>query len=62
MVKPDGEASLTSACNGNDRTLVEIEMATIQPRFRIGDRKFQGNFIGDTGACLSDWSGEYKLP
>jgi hypothetical protein len=27
-----------------------------------GDKKFQGNFIGDTGAGWSDWSGEYKLP
>jgi hypothetical protein len=27
-----------------------------------GDQKFQGNFIGDTGAGWSDWSGEYKLP
>jgi len=27
-----------------------------------GDQKFQGNFIGETGAGWSDWSGEYKLP
>ncbi|KAF0190449.1 MAG: hypothetical protein FD165_2682 [Gammaproteobacteria bacterium] len=27
-----------------------------------GDNKFQGNFIGNTGAGWSDWSGEYKLP
>jgi hypothetical protein len=27
-----------------------------------GDQKFQGNFIGNTGAGWSDWSGEYKLP
>ena len=27
-----------------------------------GDQKFQGNFIGDTGAGWSDWNGEYKLP
>jgi len=27
-----------------------------------GDQKFQGNFIGDTGAGWSDWKGEYKLP
>ena len=27
-----------------------------------GNQKFQGNFIGDTGAGWSDWSGEYKLP
>jgi hypothetical protein len=26
------------------------------------DQKFQGNFIGDTGAGWSDWSGEDKLP
>lgn len=24
--------------------------------------KFQGNFIGTTGAGWSDWSGEYALP
>jgi hypothetical protein len=28
----------------------------------ISDQKFQGNFIGDTGAGWSDWSAEYKLP
>ena len=27
-----------------------------------GDQKFQGNFIGATGAGWSDWNGEYKLP
>ena len=27
-----------------------------------GPSKFQGNFIGTTGAGWSDWSGEYKLP
>jgi hypothetical protein len=27
-----------------------------------GVSKFQGNFIGATGAGWSDWSGEYKLP
>jgi hypothetical protein len=27
-----------------------------------GAMKFQGNFIGATGAGWSDWSGEYKLP
>ncbi len=27
-----------------------------------GEQKFQGNFIGDTGAGWSDWSGEYHLP
>ncbi len=27
-----------------------------------GDQKFQGNFIGATGAGWSDWSGAYKLP
>jgi hypothetical protein len=27
-----------------------------------GTSKFQGNFIGATGAGWSDWSGEYKLP
>ncbi len=27
-----------------------------------GDQKFQGNFIGTTGAGWSDWSGAYKLP
>jgi hypothetical protein len=27
-----------------------------------GTMKFQGNFIGATGAGWSDWSGEYKLP
>ena len=27
-----------------------------------GSNKFQGNFIGTTGAGWSDWSGEYKLP
>jgi hypothetical protein len=27
-----------------------------------GSNKFQGNFIGATGAGWSDWQGEYKLP
>jgi hypothetical protein len=27
-----------------------------------GEQKFQGNFIGETGAGWSDWTGEYKLP
>ena len=27
-----------------------------------GTSKFQGNFIGATGAGWSDWSGEFKLP
>ena len=27
-----------------------------------GDNKFQGNFIGTTGAGWSDWRGAYKLP
>lgn len=27
-----------------------------------GNQKFQGNFIGNTGAGWSDWNGEYKLP
>jgi hypothetical protein len=27
-----------------------------------GDQKFQGNFIGETGAGWSDWTGEYKIP
>jgi hypothetical protein len=27
-----------------------------------GNQKFQGNFIGDTGAGWSDWNGEWKLP
>jgi hypothetical protein len=27
-----------------------------------GNSKFQGNFIGTTGAGWSDWKGEYKLP
>lgn len=27
-----------------------------------GAMKFQGNFIGTTGAGRSDWSGEYALP
>jgi hypothetical protein len=27
-----------------------------------GNSKFQGNFIGATGAGWSDWKGEYKLP
>jgi len=27
-----------------------------------GPSKFQGNFIGKTGAGWSDWKGEYKLP
>lgn len=27
-----------------------------------GAGKFQGNFIGMTGAGWSDWNGEYKLP
>jgi hypothetical protein len=27
-----------------------------------GTNKFQGNFIGATGAGWSDWNGEYKLP
>ena len=27
-----------------------------------GNQKFQGNFIGDTGAGWSDWKGNYKLP
>jgi hypothetical protein len=27
-----------------------------------GSSKFQGNFIGATGAGWSDWKGEYKLP
>ncbi len=27
-----------------------------------GNSKFQGNFIGTTGAGWSDWNGEYKQP
>jgi hypothetical protein len=27
-----------------------------------GSSKFQGNFIGTTGAGWSDWNGDYKLP
>jgi hypothetical protein len=27
-----------------------------------GSSKFQGNFIGATGAGWSDWNGDYKLP
>ena len=27
-----------------------------------GDQKFQGNFIGNTGAGWSDWNGEYQIP
>ena len=27
-----------------------------------GNNRFQGNFIGATGAGWSDWTGEYRLP
>ncbi len=27
-----------------------------------GDQKFQGNFIGTTGAGWSDWRGQYSIP
>jgi len=27
-----------------------------------GENKFQGNFIGTTGAGWSDWNGAYKIP
>ena len=27
-----------------------------------GNTKFQGNFIGTTGAGWSDWSGGYRIP
>jgi len=46
------------ACPGTERFVG----GTSKYKGISGDQKFQGNFIGDTGAGWSDWSGEYKLP
>jgi hypothetical protein len=46
------------ACSGDQRFLG----GTGKYQGISGNMKFQGNFIGTTGAGWSDWSGEYKLP
>jgi hypothetical protein len=49
---------LMPACPGTERFVG----GTGKYKGISGNQKFQGNFIGDTGAGWSDWSGEYKLP
>jgi hypothetical protein len=51
-------AGVMPACPGTERFVG----GTGKYKGISGDQKFQGNFIGDTGAGWSDWSGEYKLP
>jgi hypothetical protein len=51
-------AGVMPACSGTERFVG----GTGKYKGISGDQKFQGNFIGDTGAGWSDWSGEYKLP
>jgi hypothetical protein len=46
------------ACPGDERFVG----GTGKYKGITGEQKFQGNFIGTTGAGWSDWSGEYKLP
>ena len=46
------------ACPGDERWLGGTGKYT----GLTGVSKFQGNFIGTTGAGWSDWSGDYKLP
>ncbi len=51
-------AGTMPACRGDQRFLG----GTGRYEGISGSMKFQGNFIGTTGAGWSDWSGEYKLP
>ena len=51
-------AGVMPACPGTER----VVGGTGKYKGISGDQEFQGNFIGDTGAGWSDWSGEYKLP
>jgi hypothetical protein len=51
-------AGVMPACPGTERFVG----GTGKFKGISGDQTFQGNFIGDTGAGWSDWSGDYKLP
>jgi hypothetical protein len=51
-------AGVMPACPGTERFVG----GTGKFKGITGEQKFQGNFIGDTGAGWSDWSGEYNIP
>lgn len=51
-------AGTMPACPGDER----FTGGTGKYKGITGTEKFQGNFIGSTGAGWSDWSGDYKLP
>jgi hypothetical protein len=51
-------AGVMPACPGTERFVG----GTGKYKGITGEQKFQGNFIGDTGAGWSDWSGEYNIP
>jgi hypothetical protein len=51
-------AGVMPACPGDERFVG----GTGKYKGISGIQKFQGNFIGTTGAGWSDWKGEYKLP
>src|SRR6266545_2030411 len=56
-----GRANANGTCVVTD---AEGDKAFLEGKYTgmSGTSKFQGNFIGATGAGWSDWSGEYKLP
>ena len=66
MTDPDGDkvflewkcTGAMPACPGEERFVG----GTGKYKGISGTSKFQGNFIGATGAGWSDWKGEYKLP
>ncbi|MFZ1007141.1 MAG: hypothetical protein WAN65_09905 [Candidatus Sulfotelmatobacter sp.] len=66
MTDPDGDkvflewkcAGTMPACPGDERFVG----GTGKYKGISGNNKFQGNFIGNTGAGWSDWNGEYRIP
>jgi hypothetical protein len=51
-------AGTMPACPGDERFVG----GTGKYKGISGSSKFQGNFVGTTGAGWSDWNGDYKLP
>ena len=51
-------SGIMPACPGTQR----FKGGTGKYKGITGNQKFQGNFIGDTGAGWSDWRGEYTIP
>ena len=66
IIDPDGDriflewkcTGAMPSCPGDERFVG----GTGKYKGITGSSKFQGNFIGATGAGWSDWNGEYQLP